>query len=604
MAIRPESNKIRFIFRAAQIVFKDHKGKFFSILVLGFLAGLSGGLGISAIIPIFSILTGQGTAETDRVTQVIEKLFSLFGLPFNVLFLVIFIACLFVVKSFIQFLARYINSKTAAEYEASLRNKIFNATFRSTWSYLINQKIGYLERIIMNDTFKSSTIILRVANLILLGTSLAMYAIVALSISARITFLTAGFGVLLFLACKPFFYRTKKVSETMAKTEKIVTHHVSESVLGAKVIKMTAVEGEIMKGNYKLFEDLKNARIKSAFYQYAVSNVFEPLAFIFIAILFAFYYRLPDFNIVSFGAVVYLVQKMFAYGQSLQSNAYELGEMIPYLQVIGDYRAITSQNKEEVKGTTSFDFQDKLEINNVEFTYNQDKKILSGVNFVIHRGEMVGLVGPSGSGKTTVADLILRLFYPTRGEILIDGKNATEINIANWRKNIGYVSQDTFLLNDTIENNIKFFDNSISNDDIIEAAKAANAYDFIQELKDDFQSIIGERGLRLSVGQRQRVVLARVLARKPKILILDEATSSLDNKSESLVQKAIENLKGKITVLAIAHRLSTIMNADKLLVLDDGRIIEEGLPSELLKDKDSHFYKIYNIDSGNAQDEK
>jgi len=151
------------------------------------------------------------------------------------------------------------------------------------------------------------------------------------------------------------------------------------------------------------------------------------------------------------------------------------------------------------------------------------------------------------------------------------------------------------LQNDTISNNIKFYNDDISEQDIIEGAKMANIYDFINNLPNKFQTIIGERGVLLSGGQRQRIIIARILARKPKLLILDEATSALDNESEIQVQKVIENLKGKITALVIAHRLSTIINSDRLLVIDKGKIVEQGKPQELLRDKETYFYKVYNI---------
>ena len=220
---------------------------------------------------------------------------------------------------------------------------------------------------------------------------------------------------------------------------------------------------------------------------------------------------------------------------------------------------------------------------------------MSNVNFSLKKGEMVGLIGPSGAGKTTIVDLILRLFDPTEGKILIDGDDIKNLDIKDWRKNIGYVSQDIFLQNDTISNNIKFYNDDISEQDIIEGAKMANIYDFINNLPNKFQTIIGERGVLLSGGQRQRIIIARILARKPKLLILDEATSALDNESEIQVQKVIENLKGKITALVIAHRLSTIINSDRLLVIDKGKIVEQGKPQELLEDKESYFYKVYNI---------
>jgi len=208
---------------------------------------------------------------------------------------------------------------------------------------------------------------------------------------------------------------------------------------------------------------------------------------------------------------------------------------------------------------------------------------------------MVGLIGPSGGGKTTIVDIILRLFNPTKGEVLLDGKNINEINLHKWRRNIGYVSQDIFIKNDTIANNIKFYNNSISNAEVEKAAKMANIHRFIQSCPEKYETVIGERGLFISAGQRQRIVIARILARQPKILVLDEATSALDNESEVQIQQVIENLKNKVTVLLIAHRLSTVKNCTKLFILQNGVIKEQGSPEKLLADEKSYFYKVSNI---------
>ncbi len=208
---------------------------------------------------------------------------------------------------------------------------------------------------------------------------------------------------------------------------------------------------------------------------------------------------------------------------------------------------------------------------------------------------MVGLVGSSGTGKTTMVDLLLRLLKPQEGKMLLDGEDISEIKLSQWRKSIGYVPQDPFLLNDTIENNIKFYNKDLRQEDIIKAAKMANIYDFIESQPQKMDTAVGERGVNLSGGQKQRIVLARILAKKPQLLILDEATSSLDNESEIIIQKSVEKLKGKITVLAIAHRLSTILNFDKVFIMGNGRIIESGNPRELLEKQNSHFFKIYNL---------
>src|SRR3989344_5679435 len=477
-----DSHKLGFAFKIIRKALKEYRRQFFLILVLGFLAGLFGGLGISAVIPIFTILTGESAQEADVISELIEKIFAFLHLPFNLPFLVSFIVFLFILKAIIQFSAKYFNTKIAAEYEESIRNKLFGVTLRSKWPHLLNQKIGYLERIIMNDAYRSSDIIFRVSNLILLGTSLTMYAAVAIGISAPVTLMTIGFGAVLFIIFKPYFYKTRKVSEELASTEKTVTHYVSESVVGAKTVKTFSVEEKLIERNQKYFSKLREARKKTALYLYSVGSSYEPIGFIFIAILFIFYHKATDFNVISFAAVIYLVQKMFAYAQAIQGNAYQVIEGVPYLKVINDYNALSRENREEMGGDTEFSFNDSLEFRGIRFFYDKEMKVLTDVNFSIKRGEMAGLVGPSGSGKTTIADLILRLFYPSEGTMLIDGHDISAIDIRSWRKNVSYVSQDMFLLNDTISNNIRFFGNLISEKDITTATKAANIYDFVKQL--------------------------------------------------------------------------------------------------------------------------
>lgn len=253
------------------------------------------------------------------------------------------------------------------------------------------------------------------------------------------------------------------------------------------------------------------------------------------------------------------------------------------------------ENKEKDSGGNPFAFKERLEFAKVSLLYPSGKEALKEISFRLGRGESVGLIGPSGSGKTSVADLILRLFEPSRGHITLDGTKIKEIDMGEWRRRVGYVAQEPFLLNTTIRENIKFYDDSISDQDIMEAAKQAYIYDFVSSLPQGLDSSVGERGVLFSAGQRQRIALARVLARHPEILILDEATSALDNESEFAIQQAIRALKGRITVFTIAHRLSTILDADRLLILAEGKIVEEGHPKDLLNDPESLFSKVYNL---------
>ena len=228
------------------------------------------------------------------------------------------------------------------------------------------------------------------------------------------------------------------------------------------------------------------------------------------------------------------------------------------------------------------EFKDSISFNNVSFTYEKEP-VLQNINLEVKKGETVALVGSSGAGKSTLADLIPRFYDPTEGTISIDGTSTKDIQINSLRDLMGIVTQESILFNDTVASNIAFAMPHAKEEDIIQAAKIANAHDFIMELEHGYQTNIGERGGKLSGGQRQRISIARAIMKNPPILILDEATSALDTESEKLVQEALSNLMKNRTSVVIAHRLSTIQHADKIVVMDKGRIVEQGTHEELLK---------------------
>ena len=238
-------------------------------------------------------------------------------------------------------------------------------------------------------------------------------------------------------------------------------------------------------------------------------------------------------------------------------------------------------------------FENSLEFKNVDFFYENNEPVLKNVSFEIKKGEMVAIVGPSGAGKSTIADLISRFYDAKSGAILFDGIDLREISTKSLRNNFGIVTQETILFDETIEFNIAYGKIKYSEDELINASIAANAYDFIKEQPKGFQTVIGEKGLKLSGGQRQRIAIARAILRNPPILILDEATSALDTNSEREVQIAIDNLMRDRTTVVIAHRLSTIKQSDSIIVLDDGRVVENGNHASLLK-KQGLYSKLYN----------
>jgi ATP-binding cassette subfamily B protein/subfamily B ATP-binding cassette protein MsbA len=244
--------------------------------------------------------------------------------------------------------------------------------------------------------------------------------------------------------------------------------------------------------------------------------------------------------------------------------------------------------------------KDEIRFSNVSFRYAEESPFVAkSISLSISAGCTVALVGESGGGKTTLADLIVGLYEPTTGEILVDNCPLTELSLTDWRESIGVVDQEAFLLNASVKENIRFARSEATMEEIVEAAQAAHAHKFIEKLEDGYETVLGDRGFKLSGGQRQRVALARALVRKPQILILDEATSALDTESEREIQKALEEMHNTRTILVIAHRLSTVANADHVIVFGDGRVLEEGTKDDLLS-QDGYFARLWRLQLGSA----
>lgn len=238
----------------------------------------------------------------------------------------------------------------------------------------------------------------------------------------------------------------------------------------------------------------------------------------------------------------------------------------------------------------------KVEFDNVHFHYREDQEIIKGLSFAIEPGQTVALVGPSGAGKSTLVQLLHRFYDPVTGQIRIDGIPLESVQLASYWRQIGIVPQETILFGGTILENIEYAKPGVTKEELIQAAKAANAHNFIMECPDGYETVVGEKGIRLSAGQRQRIAIARAILKNPHILILDEATSALDNESELLIQDALERLMVGRTSFIIAHRLSTIHNADRIIVMDRGQIVESGSHAQLMQ-KEGLYHKLYTLKS-------
>jgi len=589
--------KILSIVKLARVAFGKYKWRILFLTILGFISGLLEGVGVNALIPLFSFAFGEGQGSQDFISRQLEKLFAIFDVSFAVNSLLVFIIALFIVKALFTFLVNYLGTRIVSDYQIRTRVELFRKVLGAKWPYLLQQKLGHLENVLMQDISSATTLFSQISGIFTMLASLVVYLLVAINISASITVFTLALGGVLFLALYPVMARVKGVAFERSLLHKDIAHLINENTVGMKTVKTMRAEEPVIRKGQHLFSKWQTLTIKTAVLKNLITSLSQPLGVIFVVLIFAATYKSAAFNIAALAAIIYLIQRIFIYIEQLQTALHSANDLVPHLRSVLNYQEAALKNRESVEGIKEFAFNDRLVFQNVNFAYRgkDEIKVLENVSLEIHRGELVGLVGPSGVGKTTLVDLILRLFEPTAGKILLDGRAISEIALESWRASVGYVSQDIFLTNDTIASNIRFYDEFLTDGQIVDAARQANIYDFIQTLPNKFDTLIGERGVLLSAGQRQRVVLARVLARKLQFLILDEATSALDNESELLIQRVINSLKNKITVLMIAHRLSTLSDVDRLIVLENGKVREQGKPLDLLADKQSYFFRMSHL---------
>ncbi len=499
-----------------------------------------------------------------------------------------------VIKNISRYLALYYLVILRNKVIQDIRKKVFNKMLDLPISYFSNERKGDLISRMSNDVkevewslmasleaiFKEPvTILVYIATLVFMSPKLTLFVVVLLPVA----------GGSIALLGKSLRRKSKRNQEQQS----LVLSFLEESIGGVRIIKAFVVESIFKKKFADINQSATTANIKVNHRGDMASPISETLGITVAAVILWFGGNMV-FNEQLTGSAFLAY---FAIFSQVIPPFKQLSNAFPMLQrgavSMDRYEEILKADIKIAEPDNPTDFQqfnNTIEFNNVSFSYGTEE-VVKQVSFSIPKNKKIALVGSSGSGKSTLADLLPRFYDVSKGEITIDGVNIKEISTEQLRSLMGIVTQEAILFNDTIANNIKFGLENVSQAQLEAACKMANALDFINETEHQFETVIGERGSKLSGGQRQRIAIARALLRNPQILILDEATSALDNESEKLVQEALDHLKEGRTSLVIAHRLSTIKDADEIIVLKQGEIIERGNHHQLIA-QEGVYYKL------------
>lgn len=503
---------------------------------------------------------------------------------------------LFIMRFFSGYIETYMLEYIGERVVVDIRGQLYSHLLRLPANFFANRRTGEIvSRLASDVTLVRTALTNNMATIISQILTLIGAIIIITTINWRMTLFILALSPPIGLISALFGRMVRRIS-----TE-IQDELANSSTIVEEVIQSIRVVKSFVREVYETtrYNQAIEKTFQAAMRLTRVRAAFGPLTFslTFLAIVGVLWYggreviagRLTAGGLTSFLFYLMFVAGSFAAFTSIYSQIQEaLGATRRIFEILDTKPAIEdkpdAQTLDHIAGQITFD--------QVSFSYDNRVMVLQNLCLTIQPGEVLALVGPSGAGKSTFFQLIPRFYDPTQGRVLLDGHDLRDVKQHNLREHIGIVPQETLLFSGTIRENIIYGDLNATEEEIIEAAKAANAHDFITALPDGYESLVGERGIKLSGGQRQRISIARAILKNPRILLLDEATSSLDSESEGLVQEALERLMKTRTTLVIAHRLSTVRNADRIAVLESGKLVEMGNHEELLK-KDGLYGRLY-----------
>jgi ATP-binding cassette subfamily C protein len=548
------------------------------------LAGLVEGIGLSMLLPIIGITIGEPTgadipsaAINDTSISVLERMvangFAFLGItPTLGLLLIVFVATV-ILKSGLLLLANKQIGYTVAQIATDLRLELLHALQACRWQYFIKQPLGSLANSIATETNRTSKAYKSGVAMMAEFLQAFIFCIMAFLVSWKATLISLIVGFATLYTLKRFIKKSRRAGRRQTDHRKSLLRLLIDTLQSIKPLRAMARENAsdhlMVKRTNRLNRALQKRVLNKEFLLalQQILNTFFLAGGIYVLLT---YWQMTLASII---VLVFLVSKLLRRLNKVQERYQEMIINVSAYWSLKETIQTVKSEREDMSGERTPKLKRAIYLENVNFAYD-DRQVLKNVSLTFPKGRIIAIVGPSGSGKTTLVDLVIGLLRPKQGEIWIDDLPLAEVNLKSWRKMIGYIPQETILLHDTVLNNITLGDPDLSTEDAMDALRAAGAWEFVYAMPQAMKSVVGERGGKLSGGQKQRIAIARALVHKPKLLILDEATSGLDPDSEAAVCNTLQKLRGELTILAISHQSALVEISDKAYRIKDGKILQ------------------------------
>jgi ABC-type multidrug transport system fused ATPase/permease subunit len=553
-----------------------------SNIILLIIVGILDAASIITVAPVVDIMIHPDANNLSSITIRITNILKNMGIPVTLWSLMIVFLIFNILRSIFFILSKYFISTTRIKFIREMTVGAFEDFFNSQWQFFISNSQGTIINTFTREIARVAEAFSLMAGFFANVVQIAFYFAVPFYLTWKVSTVSL---VTAFVCVSPFFLLGRlnyNLGLKITNTANLLTSVIAESLSSAKLILGFGNQRKSLLNLSKAFDRHYKAYLKASTLESSIPIMYFPLGLVCMAItlLFSRAIRVPLSETV---AVLYSLMKSVPLIGEISKARNSLENFYPSYEQLKRLRESAKQQKQKTGARIFQGISDEIVFEKVSFAYPEGNKVLNHINAKIPKGKMIAFVGESGAGKSTLIDMLMGFDEPSTGEIKFDDVPIENFDISSLRHKIGYVPQEGLLFNVSIRDNLLWSNNGASEADIIDACKLARAHEFIQNCSNGYDTIVGDRGVRLSGGEIQRIALARAILRKPELLILDEATSSLDSNSEQIIQQSIEAIAKYTTIVVIAHRLSTIKNADYVYVLDNGTIVEEGTYKELIK---------------------